>query len=548
VSYAQARLWDEPEHPRVPTPIMPRRKPVRKIQPTIRNIPGLTATMLVGDVLTVLPTLADESVHTVVTSPPYYGLRDYGTALWEGGDAACDHKARPMHGSVATSTLGPKRDGLGADNQAWRATEPQYGSVCGKCGATRIDSQIGLEATPEAYIEAMVKVFREVRRVMRKDGTLWLNIGDSYAGSGKGPTGFNGIGDQEKRQGFVAPKKDGYATPFRTGGQYIDHVADPRKNGSIPGLKAKDLIGIPWTLAFALRADGWYLRSDIIWSKPNPMPESVTDRPTKAHEYLFLLTKNAKYFYDADAIREEHTRGYDGPGGGMQRFAVHGEAAHKGLLESVHNPAGRNKRSVWQIATAPFPKAHFATFPPKLVEPCIRAGTSDKGCCPECGAPWVRVTGATKYKPAVVAVGARNVDMSRGDKVRKLDGKSAGWRDAAASRITTGWRPSCKHAEFEQVDCETCDGTGDVESASNEGDEEWDDCMACKGKGTIRRLVSAPEPVPCMVLDPFAGAATTLMVAAREGRHSIGIELSETYAEMARERLREDKLSNVEVQ
>jgi len=284
------------------------------------------ATLYTGDVLDVLATLPEESVHCVVTSPPYYALRDYG-----------------------------------------------------------VPGQIGLEETPEQYIAKMVEVFRAVRRVLRDDGTLWLNIGDSYAGSGRGPSGSNGFQNAEQRQGF-------------TGG------TDPRgprrnKTDAPEGYKAKDLIGIPWMLAFALRADGWYLRSDIIWAKPNPMPESVTDRPTKAHEYLFLLSKSARYFYDAEAIREDGTTtrpellafgdrpDVDYPGHADRRRSKkpdgwdtgaggHGNHHRDGREhgEASEIRYGRNRRTVWTIATEPYPEAHFATFPRKLVQPCILAG------------------------------------------------------------------------------------------------------------------------------------------------------------------------------
>lgn len=260
-----------------------------------------------GDCREVLSTLPDESVQCVVTSPPYWGLRDYG-----------------------------------------------------------VDGQLGLERTPDEYVAAMVDVFREVRRVLRRDGTLWLNLGDSYAG-GDRTTGRNDAVRQGKQ----------------TGGGF---EAGPRtKLGAITGLKPKDLVGIPWRVAFALQADGWYLRSDIIWSKPNPMPESVTDRPTKAHEYLFLLSKSASYHYDADAIREPWTDDRQGWSGDTRdrdelvRRRHDATFRQDGGLTQKPTTSGRNRRSVWTIATKPYPGAHFATFPEALVEPCILAG------CPEGG-------------------------------------------------------------------------------------------------------------------------------------------------------------------
>ncbi len=257
-------------------------------------------TQYVGDARAVLRTLPAESVHCCVTSPPYFGLRDYGTATWEGGDTACDHLRPAAHGyrPFETSTLGPKADGISAENSAHGdgVKRQQYKGACAKCGARRVDSQIGLEETPDAFVSEMVAVFREVRRVLRDDGVLWLNLGDSYASGGRAT--YRSGASQNK-------------------GQHVQN--DMPRPVEAPGIKPKDLLGIPWMVAFALRADGWYLRQDIIWSKPNPMPESVTDRCTKAHEYLFLLSKSERYHYDADAIKEDSVtndtrRPYGSPG------------------------------------------------------------------------------------------------------------------------------------------------------------------------------------------------------------------------------------------
>lgn len=285
--------------------------------------------ILLGDCRQSLKTLQDESINTCVTSPPYFGLRDYG-----------------------------------------------------------MDGQIGLEQTPEDFVEELVSVFREVRRVLRDDGTLWLNLGDSYAGSGKGR---NGDGQSYATGKQATSKGTTEGVLFKT---------------LTPDCKPKDLIGIPWRVAFALQADGWYLRQDIIWSKPNPMPESVRDRCTKSHEYIFLLSKSAKYHYDGEAIREPITdstairmlqniedqkgsdrvpfktngtmkaslrKNYDSSmaGGGS------GVAGHSGYTRADGTSSlsdKRNKRSVWTVTTKPFSGAHFATYPPDLIEPCILAG------------------------------------------------------------------------------------------------------------------------------------------------------------------------------
>lgn len=288
----------------------------------------MTVRLLVGDVREVLKALPSESVHCVVTSPPYYGLRDYG-----------------------------------------------------------VPGQIGLESTPAEYIAQMVAVFREVGRVLRSDGTCWINIGDSYAGSGKGPSESLNKGNPHAHDAAVAMTRISSKNTLRGGkglGPNDKYSAALLGGGNVaPGCKPKDLIGIPWMLAFALRADGWYLREDIIWSKPNPMPESVQDRPTKAHEYLFLLSKSRAYYYDADAIREEAAYGFCEQSGDMYgrvRGADHRDVRAVATHTSTPGTGGtRNKRSVWTIPTEAFSEAHFATYPTALVEPCIKAGSPPGG-------------------------------------------------------------------------------------------------------------------------------------------------------------------------
>ena len=301
--------------------------------------------LLQGDCTKVLATLPDASIQCCVTSPPYWGLRDYGTAKWEDGDPKCEHK-RDHFGS------NPSEKQLSNSGSAEGHARLVYSTVCGKCGAKRVDSQLGLEETPEEYVDKMVLVFREVRRVLRDDGTLWLNLGDSYAGN-------NSRASNNGRAGFGIPREGVFE---RTGA----------------GLKSKDLVGIPWRVAFALQADGWYLRQDIIWHKPNPMPESVTDRCTKAHEYIFLLTKQPKYYYDNEAVKEAGnyepaTR--DKSAEGYTADYAFGDRFSSGARQ--YGVAGkRNKRSVWTVTTKPYKGAHFATFPPDLIEPCILAGSA----------------------------------------------------------------------------------------------------------------------------------------------------------------------------
>lgn len=375
-----------------------------------------------GDCRAVLATLPAQSVQCCVTSPPYYGLRQY---LPEG--------------------------------------HPD------------MDKQIGLEKSPDEYVAEMVAVFREVRRVLRDDGVLWINIGDSYASGGNGP----GTGKETRRPGeYVGPKK------------------------APPGYKPKDLIGIPWMVAFALRADGWYLRSEVIWAKPNPMPESVTDRPTKAHEQVFLLSKSARYFYDADAIKEDATWE-------QNRFADQSHEPKRVMAAATGNaalrntaPGGgtspfRNARTIWTIATQPYSGAHFATMPPDLAERCIKAGSSEKGCCPHCGAPWGRVVERSFDHATAAAIAARRSSKVAKERNDPEFNKLSGTEIARLTTVTAGgWSPSC--------DCPTHD------------------------------------PIPCTILDPFGGAGTTALVADRLNRNATIIELNPEYAALARERVTAD--------
>jgi DNA modification methylase len=333
-----------------------------------------------GDCIEQMRTIPDASVNCCVTSPPYYGLRDYGTGKWEGGDPNCSHKRDSKHSDKITT---------GHSNMGGAVGDGIYKDVCPRCGAVRHDRQIGLEQTPEDFIAKLVEVFREVKRVLKDDGTLWVNIGDSYSGSGKGPAG-------------------------NLGKEHDERNMEDLHSAVVPaGTKPKDLIGIPWMLAFALRADGWYLRQDIIWHKPNPMPESVKDRCTKSHEYIFLLSKSRSYYFDNDAIMEIAT-GYDGrkdtkmKGSDKYKDGDYLQAGnanscsrtgrerwtYKNLQEDGQEPNTmhlkrmvgeeymspvRNKRSVWSVATKPYKEAHFATYPAELIEPCILAGCPKDG-------------------------------------------------------------------------------------------------------------------------------------------------------------------------
>jgi DNA modification methylase len=325
--------------------------------------------IITGDALEQLRLLPADSVHCCVTSPPYYGLRDYGTAQWDGGDVGCDHAAarRAIGNSPSLKSTLTTNNGRGPlpGDKFSAGSQFGYAARC-LCGARRVDRQIGLEPSPDCYVAALVAVFREVRRVLRRDGTLWVVIGDSYAAVNRGENARPRV---ETLAGIQVgnPHSD-----IRTRSEVIAAQKAAR-------IKPKDLIGIPWMLAFALRADGWWLRQDIIWSKPNPMPESVTDRCTKAHEYLFLLSKSDRYWFDAATIAEQCVEPTSSRPAGPRKadLAVGGivdQRTAAGFGRGVSWGETRNKRSVWTVASEPFAEAHFATFPPALIEPCILAG------------------------------------------------------------------------------------------------------------------------------------------------------------------------------
>jgi len=315
----------------------------------------MTDTILQGDVRSCLKQIEDASVQCCITSPPYWGLRDYGTATWEGGDPNCDHKQKTARNDGGRVNVGGFHGSAAADSDKG---DMNYVGVCPKCGARRTDSQIGLEPTPEAYVADLVDVFQEVKRVLREDGVLWLNLGDTYANQKSGDT-YSGFNARYSGTGLDGGKQ---AKTFAS--------VDKHRKLAFSGCKPKDLVGIPWLVAFALRADGWYLRSDIIWNKPNPMPESVTDRCTKSHEYIFMLTKSERYYYDAEAVKEEGAGRLDRGHAPKGQIGKHGWQS-----EPLDEPNGRNKRDVWTVATQPCSEAHFATFPPKLIEPMILAGS-----------------------------------------------------------------------------------------------------------------------------------------------------------------------------
>ena len=394
------------------------------------DVTKLENVILQGDSLSVLKSLPPNIVQCCITSPPYYGLRSY---------LPDEHPDKSL--------------------------------------------EIGLEKTPQHYIAKLVELFHEVRRILRPDGVLWLNLGDSYSSSTKG-SGGSGMSSGLRRDGREERSRILSAQISIQHQSFTPHRIET-------GLASKQLLMIPARVAIALQEDGWYLRSDIIWHKSNSMPESVEDRCSKSHEYLFMLAKSEQYYYDADAIREPLKTASNLRNKSLETWGKQAQLTPLGEGEREwNNPAGRNKRSVWLVNTQPFPEAHFAVMPPKLVEPCILAGSSPR-CCEQCGSPWSRITER------------EGVNASRGKqdfRTHRGVGRHGGGVDRdlpsgyTPTIVTTGWQPTCT-------------------------------CKDARGSGK------------CLILDPFAGAGTVPMVALQHGRNYLGIELSAEYICLAQKRI-----------
>lgn len=342
-------------------------------------------------------------------------------------------------------------------------------------------AEIGLESTPDEFVQKMVEVGRAVHRVLRDDGTFWLNIGDSYSGNATS----GGAGKQDTNCRIVGV---------------------PTKPG-----KPKDLCMMPWRLAMALQADGWWIRSVIVWAKKSPMPESCTDRPTSSWEPIFLLAKSADYFYDAEAVKEPlswpndrrppvgtldgnerpSAGGRMPPIGGIKHAGSNGNPTYSG--DQPEWPSGRNQRNVWHLGPEPYKEAHFATFPTEIPRRAIKAGTSEKGCCPACRAPWNRVVART-------SIGSVSGSTDDSKSTLRNDALKHGGRVGEVLTKTTGWTPSCE--------------------------------------------CNAGDPVPCLVLDPFLGSGTTVAVARELGRFGVGCELNPEYAKLAARRIGEAERPN----
>jgi len=391
--------------------------------------------ILHGDCIESLKSLEDQSINTCITSPPYYGLRDYGTADWIGGNIDCDHT---YHVTSAYNKNFNERWGNPSGNRKQESERHnvEYKKECKKCGAQREDKQLGMEDTIEEFTENLVTVFKEVKRVLRDDGTVWLNIGDSYS-------------------------------------------------------KKQQLIGAPWRVALALQNDGWCLRQDIIWNKPNAMPESIKNRCTKAHEYIFLLSKNKKYYYDNEAIKEDcvgkderkWADSYDKVGSVIQGDTNAGIKRTKRY--SKDNDFKRNRRSVWTVTTKPFKGAHFATFPKDLIEPCVLAGCPEKMCC-ECGTPYKR-------------------QMQKTGEFQRRWSKTIATAEGSPHEGQSSMQNIYEDLGLQkQCDCET------------------------------------NETKPGTVLDPFGGSGTTGIVAAQHNRNALLLELNKEYIELAQGRIEKE--------
>lgn len=459
-----------------------------------------TFQILEGHFLDVAKQIPDESIHVCVTSPPYYGLRSYGTepqvwlpevlptAIGREAVLSCEHDWQSIkqykdswrRGEASAQHFAPGHKRTPEELKTGRWTHTEY---CEQCGAWR--GELGQEASPTLYIQHLVQIFSEVWRVLRKDGTLWVNIGDAHYNYRPGKH------DDARAQGYNRTK-DGNARGIPS--------FTPKRGYKIDGLKEKDLIGLPWMLAFALRDAGWYWRSECHWVKPNPLVESVGDRPTKNHEAILMFTKHRNYYYDKWAISEQPT-GNAHPR--APRAARYREARRNGNAKGFDSlsrnndsfmgatqgdlcPGGRNKRTFWLMNVQGYPDDHYAAFCEELPETAIKASSSEVGCCARCGAPWERTVlkpAKENYKNEPLEDRWRRAAAVRGVDIERADGNS----------ITLGWHAGCN-------------------------------CYA----GT---------PVACRVLDPFTGRGTTGTVAVRFGRDFTGAELKGSYIKMIRKNL-----------
>lgn len=435
-------------------------------------------TLHVGDSKHVLSELPSESVHTVITSPPYYQLRDYGDQTYTtwNADEDCTHEWGPRQPDANPSGLHEGGNELG--KEARDRSDIDAGQYCQHCDAWR--GQLGLEPSPWMYVRNMVEISREIRRVLRDDGTYWLNIGDSYCAGASG----------------------GSSSSDKSYGAEIGGHGHKRSVDDWGHLKPKDLIGVPWRVAFALQEDGWFLRADNVWVKGlsgdkrlgSCMPESPQDRTSSAHEFVFLLSKSKHYFFDIEAIKEKSVSNpgrYDYDFGGKKNQALHeGDNPTAVTGDKDYYPYSR-MRDVWLISPQPYPEAHFAVFPRALVRPMVRAGTPEHGVCADCGAPYERVT------------------------EKKATGRT---RDRNSGGLGAEHRRNPKG--LDEVD-------GDFQEGVATRTVKWEQACDC----------STDERDKAVVLDPFLGSGTTAQVALEENRKCVGIDLNEDYGDLIEDRL-----------
>lgn len=443
-----------------------------------------------GDCRDLLRQIPEGSVHCVVTSPPYWGLRDYGlpATVW-GGDPACAHAWGETLPGNSGDDYGEQQGVFGRE-QGYGRHCPR-GAYCSRCGAW--SGALGLEPTMAQHLRNIVEVFDLVRRALHSTGTLWLNYGDAYAQGGRAATAAELQADRERadREEYPTEAFAGYAGWNRAAGT------------ASPELRPKQLLGLPWRIAFALQEAGWWLRSDCIWHKPNAMPESVRDRPARDHEYVFLLTKSPRYFYDRQAVKSVSKHAGQRVSLGEKSLSRR-QAAGKGVepsgngkADSVVVTAGKNLRTVWQINTEPTLEAHFATFPRSLVRRCLLAGSSAAGACAACLAPvrpiyetldpdpeWQKACGGPYNGTAQKDYAAARAQDPSATKARILE--------SLRPRRLIGSEPSC-----------TC------------------------AAGVVRSRV----------LDPFTGSGTTGVVCAELERDFLGLELNPEYCALANERV-----------
>lgn len=479
--------------------------------------------IICNDVIAALKTLPAKIAQTVITSPPYFSMRKYmgkQNVIWD-GDPNCNHEFATQTTTHDNLRFRGENSDVGNDNNRERFTDEDVEmAFCAKCGAWK--GALGLEPNPEMYVDHLTQIFREVKRVLRDDGTLWINIGDCYWGSG------------------MAGQGEHYHKHKNLDARNSLHMPEHNTNkGQHPYLKNKDLAGMPWRLAFALQSDGWWLRNEIIWSKINPAPEAAQDRFARSHEYIFLLTKQPKYYFDMDAVREPHIRLWNESIGGNLTSGTHklcGKYVDQQRKIPLPNPAGRSKRTVWNCntnksnwefcqncdtmfigkerkaiktfydennnriltCTCGCPDnwfSHFASYPVDLITPCILAGSPPKTCA-KCGTPYKRQTEVT-YKNDTTKNGKSPQNNRRQTKnPNQKDDKVFGYEQRTRRIVKNlGFHPQCQ-------------------------------CNAGIAKA--------------IVLDPFLGSGTTAIAAANNSRDYIGIDISEVYVKIAKERIKKE--------